>query len=69
MNRRECLKCVTIAMALVTFSQLRVSAAREPFDALCDERGVCLVSEDGARLICVNAISVLGVGTCGKGSI
>jgi hypothetical protein len=53
MNRRECLKCVTIAMALVTFSQLRVSAAREPFDALCDERGVCLVSEDGARLICV----------------
>jgi len=52
MTRRNCLKLVAIAFSLAPIAPARAGAAQQQVDELCDERGACLVSEDGARLTC-----------------
>jgi hypothetical protein len=52
MTRRQYLERVALVIGLAALAPIRVSVARQPFDELCDENGDCLVSENGARLIC-----------------
>jgi hypothetical protein len=51
MSRREYLKRVALGTVLAALTQVRLGAARQRFDELCDERGVCLVLEDGVSLV------------------
>ncbi len=52
MTRRGCLRHIAIAVGFPALVRIRVGAARQRIDELCDEHGDCLASENGARLIC-----------------